>query len=96
MIERISRQVDLESGVVPRQSRPEDDAEGTTREVQASRRRSVERSEENVMRELVERIAQEVDAEGRGGASDLCPLSSVGRAPPCKEGVDGSSPSEGL
>ena len=66
MIERISRQVDLESGVVPRQSEPEDEVEGTTREGQPPGDESVERSEEKSMRELVERIAQEVDAEGRG------------------------------
>jgi hypothetical protein len=82
MIERISREVDLESGVVPRRSEPEPapgtDAQDET-ETEADPEEEpvpeaetppdeepTERSEEDVMRELVELIAQEVDEERRG------------------------------
>ena len=69
MIERIAREVDLESGRVPR---AEDEPETEALEQAASppseepTTEPEERSEEDVSRELVERIAREVD-EGRPG-----------------------------
>ena len=68
MIERIAREVDLESGRVPRgEDEPEADKEevpeATVDEAVAE---PEERSEEDVSRELVERIAREVD-EGTPG-----------------------------
>ena len=67
MIERIAREVDLESGRVPRaedELEPEADPAQAPVEVPASE--PDEPSEEDVSRELVERIAREVD-EGRPG-----------------------------
>ena len=70
MIARIARQVDLESGRVPL----EGGAEPSEEEAKASAEgpaeppaeHPAERSEEDVSRELVERIAREVDEEPRG------------------------------
>ena len=68
MIERIAREVDLESGRVPRAEdepeTPDDDAPEDALDEPALE--PEERSEEDVSRELVERIAREVD-EGRPG-----------------------------
>ena len=72
MIERISREVDLESGRVPRaEDEPEAETETADDDVpEASVDEPLvepeERSEEDVSRELVERIAREVDG-GRPG-----------------------------
>lgn len=72
MIERIAREVDLESGRVPRaEAEPEPEGEAVDEEMPAAALDEAalepeERSEEDVSRELVERIAREVD-EGRRG-----------------------------
>jgi hypothetical protein len=69
MIERIAREVDLESGRVPRaEAEPEAEADEDELEaaVEEPELEPEERSEEDVSRELVERIAREVD-EGRPG-----------------------------
>jgi hypothetical protein len=70
MIERIAREVDLEAGRVPR---TEDEGDADAPEADAPEAavdeptpEPEERSEEAVSRELVERIAREVD-EGRPG-----------------------------
>ena len=72
LIERIAREVDLESGRVPRaEAEPEAGAEQADDEVPEGAHDEPEaeperRSAEDVSRELVERIAREVD-EGRPG-----------------------------
>jgi hypothetical protein len=70
MIERIAREVDLESGRVPRgDDEAEADETGASEAVDGTNDPVAdpeERSEEDVSRELVERIAREVD-EGRPG-----------------------------
>ena len=69
MIERIAREVDLESGRVPRaEDEPETEADEDELEaaIEEPALEPGERSEEDVSRELVERIAREVD-EGRPG-----------------------------
>ena len=76
LIERIAREVDLESGRVPRaedEPEPEAEAEGEQADDEVPEGAHDEplleperRSEEDVSRELVERIAREVD-EGRPG-----------------------------
>jgi hypothetical protein len=70
MIERIARQVDLESGRVPRsEDEPEPEPDDPDVPEAAADEPAIgpeERSEEDVSRELVERIAREVD-EGRPG-----------------------------
>jgi hypothetical protein len=76
MIERIARQVDLESGVVPRRSEPEPEPEQEATEPADAERaaepddepdlEAADRSEEDVARELIERIAREVDEGKRG------------------------------
>jgi hypothetical protein len=70
MIERIAREVDLESGRVPK-DKDEPEPETTSEDVPEAAQdepalEPAERSEEDVSRELVERIAREVD-EGRPG-----------------------------
>ena len=70
LIERIAREVDLESGRLPR-TEDEPEAEQADDEVPEGAHdepalEPEERSEEDVSRELVERIAREVD-EGRPG-----------------------------
>jgi hypothetical protein len=70
MIERISRQVDLEVGRKPIETSEEGDGEAA--EASASvvdtpdEALPEERSEDDVTRDLVERIAREVDEESRG------------------------------
>jgi hypothetical protein len=71
MIERIARQVDLESGRVPLEARTEaqekEQAEAAAEETtEPPSNEPAGRSEEDVSRELVERIAREVDEEPRG------------------------------
>ena len=68
MIERIARQVDLESGRVPLHSEtePGPEPEVPAGEPSEAADEPEERSEEDVSRELVERIAREVDEEPRG------------------------------
>ena len=72
MIVRIAREVDLESGRVPRaEAEPEPEADAAEEDMpDAALDEAVlepeERSEEDVSRELVERIAREVD-EGSPG-----------------------------
>jgi hypothetical protein len=69
MIERIAREVDLESGRVPRaKDEPEAEAleQADSPPSEEPMAEPEERSEEDVSRELVERIAREVD-EGRPG-----------------------------
>jgi hypothetical protein len=70
MIERIARQVDLESGRVPLEARTEvheeEQTEAAVEETtEPPSNEPAERSEEDVSRELVERIAREVDEEPR-------------------------------
>lgn len=75
MIARIARQVDLESGRVPiaepepeDAEPPDDETSAETVEPMAVARadQADKRSEEDVSRELVERIARQVDEEARG------------------------------
>jgi len=69
MIARIARQVDLETGRLPleptqegEQATPSDADEPSVEPAEAP----VEASEEDISRQLVERIAREVDEEPRG------------------------------
>ena len=74
MIERIARQVDLETGRVPLATEDEDEpsvddpAPSAVEETAAEpvEEAAAEHSEEDVSRDLVERIAREVDEESHG------------------------------
>ena len=75
MIERIARQVDLETGRVPLATEGEDGPSSDDPAASAAAEETVaepveetaaEHSEEDVSRDLVERIAREVDEESHG------------------------------
>jgi hypothetical protein len=75
MIERIARQVDLETGRVPlvdeTEAEPADDGDSASLADEADAAEEpeeapAERSEEDVSRDLIERIAREVDEEAHG------------------------------
>jgi hypothetical protein len=67
MIERIAREVDLESGRLPLGEEDEEpDADPAEASLDTGADAESERSDEDIARELVERIAREVDEDAGG------------------------------